>query len=178
MAWKPAFKKNTRFKNLPPVNSFLTFKKEDKINENFIYDEELFPCLGDYQNNKKEENNKENNNEWCDILKQNKEKIKIKEEKKEIILQKIEWTEEDDLDEYFNIMYGDFVTNISLYTEDYCYANGLTIYNKYDKCYNLFDLVKYTSTEYNNIFKKHQENKEEEEKMDEEIIEEEELDIL
>ena len=42
----------------------------------------------------------------------------------------------------------------------------------------LFDLVKYTSTEYNNIFKKHQENKEEEEKMDEEIIEEEELDIL
>ena len=59
-------------------------------------------------------------------------------------------------------MYSDLY-NISLYMEDYCYANGLSIYNKYDKCYNLFDLVKYTSTEYNNIFKK-RENKEEEEK--------------
>ena len=179
MAWKPAFKKNTRFKNLPSVNSFLTLKNEDKKKEIFNYDEELFPCLGDHSNNKKEEeDNKENNNDWCSALKNNTKEIKIKEEKKEIIQQKIEWTEEDDLDEYFNIMYSDFITNISLYMEDYCYANGLSIYNKYDKCYNLFDLVKYTSTEYNNIFKKHEENKEEEEKMDEEIIEEEDSDIL
>lgn len=170
--WKPSFiKSNDKYKNLQynidwndnKKNNFFENKKNYKHNEND------FPSLGK-NNNSKTENK---NTEWSNIIKKNvtdenienivNTKKKIENKKKRNIL----WTEEDTKDEHFDILHSDTMLDIHNEIISYCIEKNLPFYNSYDKFYNFIDLVKNTSSEYDNMLN---DNIEEEEDQDDEDI--------
>ena len=84
-----------------------------------------------------------------------------------------EWTEEDSIDEYFDVLHTDTILDIHDSILSYCNEKNLPYYDSYDKFYNLVHLVKDNSTVYSNMFKEDEDvenNENEEEIIDEEII--------
>lgn len=179
MSWKPkCTKNNERFKNLPPLKTFITVE-EKKIKNKYEYSDELFPSLS--KSNKKnkvvEESCENNNEEWTEVISKNTNEIKKKEE---VIIEKeeekIDWDEDDSLDEYFEIMNSGLIADINIYMSDFCKECGIHIYNSYDRGHNLMNLIKETSSEYDDIFIKNKEKLEEEEEQEEDNEEDEQND--
>jgi len=83
------------------------------------------------------------------------------------------WTEEDSIDEYFDVLHTDTILDIHDSILSYCTEKNLPYYDSYDNFYNLVHLVKDNSTIYSNMFKEDENvenNENEEEIIDEEII--------
>ena len=177
MSWKPKFKKeNERFKNLPPLKTFITVVEKKKRNK-YEYSDELFPTLGpgdgdvlEKSSSTKLEQSEEDDGEgWTEVISKNKNPI---EQKEEIIVEKEQdievWDEEDSLEEYFEIMNSGLVADINIFMSDFCKECGVHIYNSYDRGHNLINLIKETSTEYDDIFIKDNEEKIVEDALEEE----------
>lgn len=178
MSWKPKFKKeNERFKNLPPLKTFITVVEKKKRNK-YEYSNELFPTLGPgdgsvlekSSSTKLEQSDEEEDDEgWTEVISKNKNEIKKKEE---VIIEKEEekekWCNEDSLDEYFEIINSGLVADINTFMGDFCKECGIHVYNSYDRGHNLINLIKETSTEYDEVFIKDEEKAEEEEDENEE----------
>ena len=85
-----------------------------------------------------------------------------------------EWTEEDEIDEYFETLHKDTLLDLHETIISYCNEKNLPFYDSYDRFYNFINLVKDNSTAYNKMFIKEEteenENNEEEEIIDEELI--------
>lgn len=172
MSWKPKCKKkNERFKNLPPLKTFITVE-EKKVKNKYEYSDELFPSLGPSDKKNKIEQSSCTDDEeegWTEVISKNKNEIKKKEE---VIIEKeeekIDWDEDDSLDEYFEIMNSGLIADINIYMSDFCKECGIHVYNSYDKGHNLMNLIKETSTEYDEVFIKNKEKEEEEQQEEEE----------
>jgi len=195
-SWKPScIKNNDKFKNIPNKMEFTwTKEKKDSIfgsTNKYKLDDTNFPTLG---GSKFKEKKKENKVIW-DINMNVESKLKSKVKKdidndvegyvwlknanevdnnefKEII-KATEWTKEDSIDEYFDVLHTDTIIDIHESIISYCREKNLPYYDSYDRFYNLINLVKDYSTIYSNMFieEKHDETIEnEEEFIDEEII--------
>lgn len=79
---------------------------------------------------------------------------------------------ENDIDNIFDIQYGDMCYDISDKIQDFCYSNALPLYNTRSKINNLIEFVKNTSTALDNIIEDYDKEDEEEiEEFDDEIYE-------
>ena len=197
--WKPScIKNNDKFKNIPNKMEYSWNKgKRDSIigNKRYTHNDVNFPTLGNSKVDKKVEKNVEKKVEWK-VEKNVEKKVEWKVVKK--VNMKVEpglvllnteddknrdtvdetdkvheWTEEDSIDEYFDVLHTDTILDIHDSILSYCNEKNLPYYDSYDKFYNLVHLVKDNSTVYSNMFKEdeHLENNEnEDEIIDEEII--------
>ena len=201
--WKPScIKNNDKFKNIPNKMEYSWNKgKRDSIigNKRYTHNDVNFPTLGNSKVEKKVEwkvdKKVEHKVEW-NVDKNVEHKVGDRVEKK--FTMKVEtglvwlntwddengdivdepdkvheWTEEDSIDEYFDVLHTDTILDIHDSILSYCNEKNLPYYDSYDKFYNLVHLVKDNSTVYSNMFKEdeHVENNEnEDEIIDEEII--------
>ena len=198
-SWKPScIKNNDKFKNIPNKMEYSWNKgKRDSIigNKRYTHNDVNFPTLGNSKVEKKVEWKVDKKVEWK-VEKNVEKKVEWKVDKKVNIkvepglvllntwddengdivdgTDKVqEWTEEDSIDEYFDVLHTDTILDIHDSILSYCNEKNLPYYDSYDKFYNLVHLVKDNSTVYSNMFKEdeHLENNEnEDEIIDEEII--------
>ena len=198
-SWKPScIKNNDKFKNIPNKMEYSWNKgKRDSIigNKRYTHNDVNFPTLGNSKVEKKVEWKVDKKVEWK-VEKNVEKKVEWKVDKKVNIkvepglvllntwddengdivdgTDKVqEWTEEDSIDEYFDVLHTDTILDIHDSILSYCNEKNLPYYDSYDKFYNLVHLVKDNSTVYSNMFKEDEDvenNENEDEIIDEEII--------
>ena len=189
--WKPScIKNNDKFKNIPIKMEYSWNKgKRDSIigNKRYTHNDVNFPTLGNSKVEKKVEwkvdKKVEKKVEWKVDKKGNMKVepglvlLNTEDDKNRDTVDEPdkvhEWTEEDSIDEYFDVLHTDTILDIHDSILSYCNEKNLPYYDSYDKFYNFVHLVKDNSTVYSNMFKEdeHVENNEnEDEIIDEEII--------
>jgi (p)ppGpp synthase/HD superfamily hydrolase len=186
-SWKPSVVTNSdcKFNNLPQKMEYTWNKKKtERIigNKRYTHSDKNFPTLGSITNS--EETTKMSSidtsakppqsSNWIDYVKTKSEVVEIKNIIVEEEVNTKKWTNEDSLDEYFDLLHMDTILDINDAIIEYCNEKHLPYYDSYDKLYNLVELVKYTSTEYSNMFNEKGNNdgdeNEDEYEMEEEFI--------
>ena len=125
---------------------------------------EEFPDLG----GKKVEKAKAPVKSWANLVKEEKDELfnPVLETKPIIEDIPVDYFE-DDIDNIFDIQYGDVCHNISNKIHEFCYSNALPLYNTRSKLPNLVEFIKNTSSALDIIIEDYDKEEEEEEEYDE-----------
>ena len=126
---------------------------------------EEFPDLG----GNKVEKDKPPVKSWANLVKEddNDELLNPVLETKYVIKEKSIDYFENDIDNIFDIKYGDVCHDISNKIHEFCYFNALPLYNTRSKLPNLVEFIKNTSSALDIIIEDYDKEEEEEEEYDE-----------
>jgi hypothetical protein len=159
-------------KNIQNNKNDILLKKNTLLEKKSTYNDNEFPVLvGSLKDNKTEKKSKSSN--WINII--NKEAPKndkvINNDTQEYICNENQWTEQDSLEEYFDVMNSDIMLDINDNITSYCNEKYLPFYDIYDKYSNLVDFIKQNSTKYSKLFDKTQTLSDSEENNEDELNE-------
>ena len=142
------------FESISDKNKFFS-KKELIEKKKYDYKEEDFPDLNKLNKDViiNEKNDIYGKNNWCNVINRNKP-IQVEKKKKKIVKIKknIEWCEEDEVNEKFDLFYTNTMLDIHYAIKEYCQEKFLPFYNKYDSYHNLVEFVKDNSSIYNSLY--------------------------
>ena len=142
------------FESISAKNKFFSKKEHIEKKKNYDYKDNDFPDLNKCKKDTEVENEVENEkkNDWLEIT--NKHKPEKVETNKKIIKTKkiIEWCEEDEVNEKFDLFYTNTMLDIHYAIKEYCQEKFLPFYNKYDSYHNLVEFIKDNSSIYNSLY--------------------------
>jgi hypothetical protein len=179
-SWRPAVRKNNKFEDIPTrMNTYwnksggggIGSGRKSFLKKGCVMDKSNFPKLMDDSNFPKlSESSKPVDDGWIKVAKT--EGVQIVEKKivETESIKKNEWTDEDTIDEYFELKYSDIIHDINDEIKLYCSDKLLPFYDSYSRVNNLVDLIKNSSTEYDNMFTIADDDEEEEELEDDELM--------